>query len=108
MKRRVYISGPITGMPNDNREAFKEAARVLEDLGYDPVNPFDVGVNVTPGQPTTWADCLRADLRALLDCQGVALLPGHDKSQGSNLEAYVARSLGMEVMLLEDWERVLF
>lgn len=35
MTRRVlYVSGPVTGMPDDNREAFEAAADELAACGY--------------------------------------------------------------------------
>lgn len=100
---RVYISGPVTGMPEDNHLMFSEAKTLLMQAGYDPVNPLEHWPNA-PG--ATWQECLRADMKLLMDCDGVALLPGHLDSRGSKLEALVAMELGLEVKLLEDWEYV--
>lgn len=32
--KRLYLIGPVTGKPNDNREAFEEASARLEAEGY--------------------------------------------------------------------------
>ena len=34
----VYINGPITGIPDGNRQAFLLAAVILRECGHDPVN----------------------------------------------------------------------
>ena len=36
---RIYISGPMTGIPNFNRSAFKEAEIVLTAMGHEVFNP---------------------------------------------------------------------
>lgn len=38
---------------------------------------------------------MRADLRALLDCDVVALLPGWEQSRGARREVSIADDLGM-------------
>ncbi|MFA5027645.1 MAG: DUF4406 domain-containing protein, partial [Candidatus Methylomirabilota bacterium] len=40
---RVYISGPMTGIPEYNRAAFLAAEARLRALGLEPVNPWDFG-----------------------------------------------------------------
>ena len=36
---RVYVAGPMTGMENNNREAFAYAWNRLLEAGVDPVSP---------------------------------------------------------------------
>lgn len=96
--RRVYISGPMSNMPEHNFPAFNAEAARLRDLGYDVVNPVDV--NPDPG--TTWHECLRRDLQALLTCDTIALLPGWQSSQGAHLEMHVAHRVGMEIVIAAD------
>jgi hypothetical protein len=98
---RVYISGPMTGYPDFNRTAFKNAAADLRRLDHEPVDPGDAEV---PEQ--TWADYLRADLRMLLDCDAVAVLPGWEASRGAALEVHVAHQLGMTVLPITAWRGV--
>lgn len=91
--RRVYLSGAMSGIPDHNFPAFNAEAACLRGLGYEVVNPVDV--NPDPG--TSWHDCLRRDLQALLECDTVALLPGWAKSQGAHLELHIAHRLAMHV-----------
>lgn len=95
---RVYISGPMTGYPALNRRSFEMAAADLAILGHEPVDPGDAEV-----PEETWAAYLRADLRMLLDCEAVAVLPGWEASRGAALEVHVAHQLGMTVLPISQW-----
>jgi hypothetical protein len=90
MKPIVYISGPITGKPDLNRPAFAKAAASLTASGYLVVNPFDVCQN-----PGSWEEAMRADIKALMDCTHIALLPDWNRSRGARIEAELAAHLGM-------------
>lgn len=92
--KRIYISGPMTGMPQHNFPAFNAEAARLRALGYDVVNPVDI--NPDPG--VTWHQCLRNDLQALLTCDTLALLDGWMISQGAHLELHVAHRVGMRIV----------
>lgn len=103
---RVYISGPISGRVGGNAEAFAYAARTLEAAGYEAVNPLQIGVNaldpINPA-PEEYRQCLREDLRALLDCDGVAILPEWWLSVGARNEVQVAGILGLAVRSVDEW-----
>lgn len=90
---KIYISGPVTGMPNKNREDFNRATNIWEYAGFEAINPLDCEHN----DGKTWAECVRHDLEKLLKCQSIAMLPGWDKSRGAKLEHYIATELGMSV-----------
>lgn len=94
---KIYISGPITGMPNNNREAFSEAARLLQSAGHEVVNPFDID----PSTNKQWHEYMRADIKALCDCDALAWLPGSANSKGAMLEIHIAQQLGMKVCAIE-------
>ena len=99
---KVYISGPITGMPEENKPAFAaEAARLLA-LGYQVENPADV---VLP-DGATWADFMRADIPRLLACTHIRMLDGWTMSRGARLEHHIAISLGLEVLTDCDLQEV--
>lgn len=90
---KVYVSGPMTGLPGNNFEAFNAVAAELREAGYDVEDPADKGI--VPGW--TWEDYLRFDLGVLVKCDQVATLPGWRKSRGARLEVRVATALGMSV-----------
>lgn len=91
--KRLYIAGPMAGLPQLNFPAFNAEAERLRALGYDVVNPAELN---EPGTP--WAQCMRRDIRALLMCDAIALLPGWECSRGANLEWLIATELGMPVL----------
>lgn len=93
---RIYLSGPMTGLPAFNKPAFKAAAEALRDQGHDVVNPADFDL---PG--ATWAEYMRQDIAALVTCDAIYLLPGWEHSKGARLEQHIADQLGMRVVELE-------
>lgn len=94
-ERRVYIAGPMTGIPDFNFPAFNEAAEVLRKCGFLPVNPADHGVV----EGATWEDYLAYDLGRLGTCGKLYLLPGWTSSRGAVIEYRLARALAMEIKL---------
>lgn len=106
MSQRVYIAGPMTGFPAHNREAFLAAKQFWEADGYEVVTPFDTnntvwrrehGVDYDADKDIVGyehpliGEMLKEDLRALLDADIVAFLPGWEKSKGARFEYEVAR-----------------
>jgi hypothetical protein len=93
--KKIYISGPMTGLPDLNFPAFHAEAARLRALGYEVVNPAEL--NPDPANKTYQA-CLRDDLRAMLDCDTVALLPGYKKSEGAIIEMNVAQNIELQIL----------
>jgi hypothetical protein len=60
--KRVYLSGPMTGIPEFNFPAFNAEASRLRALGFDVVNPVDINPDTT----ASWYDCIKNDIAALL------------------------------------------
>ena len=91
---RVYISGPMTGLPELNFPAFHAAAAFLRRRGLEAVNPAELNADTT----MPWHACMRADIKALCDCDAIVLLPGWQHSQGAQLELHIAHRLGLAVV----------
>ncbi len=96
--KRIYISGPMTGMPELNFPAFHAEAARLTSLGYDVVNPAELNPDPAMG----WHECMRRDLAALLTCDALALMDGWQKSDGAHLEMHVAHRVGMEIVIARE------
>lgn len=94
---KIYIAGPMTALPEHNYPAFHRAAKRLRDQGHQAVNPAEIVIDTS----TPWVDCMRADLHALLDCDAVFMLHGHEKSKGATLEKHIATALGFKVLYEE-------
>lgn len=97
---KVYIAGPMTGLPDFNYPAFFAAADQLAALGHEPINPAR-----TEGREDcrTWLDFMRAALRDVAEAEGIALLPGWWESRGAAIEAALGRDLELDVRPLDKW-----
>lgn len=104
---KVYLAGPMRGIPGFNFPAFMAAAEQLEAAGLEVFNPaqndVDHGFDFdgTTGNEDLSAlgfslrDALGDDLAYI--CQqadGVALLPGWENSSGARAEVATALALG--------------
>ena len=94
-KQRVFLSGPMTGIPEFNYPAFNQAAEQLRALGYEVENPAE-----NPEQDS-WEAYMRLALIQLLQCDIVAQLPGWQDSRGARMEHDVADELGITCMPIE-------
>lgn len=92
--KRIYIAGPMTGLPEFNYPAFNTAAERLRGLGYEVENPAE---NPEP-HCGSWLGYMRMALRQLALCDGVALLPGWQSSRGARIEHQLATQLGLIVV----------
>lgn len=98
---RIYIAGPMRGIPLYNFPAFDAARDLLGSLGHDPVSPADMDREIGFDEytatipPTFVRDALRRDFGALLGCEAIALLPGWETSSGAQSERRVADAIGL-------------
>lgn len=92
----IYLSGPMTGLPDFNRPLFTIAANSLRLQKHRVLSPHELGVK------GPWEHCMKHDLLAMLTfCNKIALLPGWEKSRGCKLEISVASVLGFTTYLVE-------
>lgn len=91
-----YLAGPMTGLPDYNFPAFMEMAQVLREKGFIIFNPAES----IPDKSLAWTVYMRHNIRALMNCQGIFLLPGWERSKGSQLEKHIAVQLEMEIYFL--------
>ncbi len=90
----IYLSGPMTGIPEFNFPAFTAACEALRAAGHEVVSPHELIDNTDQA----WSYYIRHDLIAMLThCNSIALLPGWYDSRGAKLEFQVAVALGFEV-----------
>jgi hypothetical protein len=91
---RVYIAGPMTGLPEFNFPAFNAMAEVLRADGWHVENPAEHG----HVDGADWGDYLRYDISRLSTCSAMMLLPGWSSSRGARLEVSIAKELGHEIL----------
>lgn len=90
---KVYISGPMTGLPDLNVHAFRAMAARLHAMGYTVVDPSVVHV-----EGWTWADYMHHDLRIMRGCDAIVFLHGWQGSKGACIERRYAKRLGLIIL----------
>lgn len=94
MNRTAYIAGKITGLPKTHvTDKFNNIEQHLTGMGYNVVKPIAVADDTQ-----SWDDAVRTDIRKMLECDEVHLLPDWQDSRGAQLERDIALRLGMQVV----------
>ena len=94
-RQKVYISGPITGLPFEKVEqAFNDAEIRLQEEGYETVNPLENGLT----KDHSWKEHMKADIKLLMDCDTIYLIKGYKNSKGAMIEYDLARILGYDII----------
>lgn len=115
---KLYLAGPMRGYPEFNFPAFHTAAAQLRALGHFVFSPAESdnerhGKDISKGNQTgdetiaakehgfNLREALAIDLEFICKhAEGIALLPGWEKSKGANAEYATAQALGLSVIFL--------
>lgn len=92
--KRIYIAGPMTGLPQFNYPAFNTMAGQLRAYGFEVENPAE---NPVPACGS-WLGYMRLSLAQLVTCDQVITLPGWEQSKGARIEVDLAHQLGLPVV----------
>lgn len=107
---RVYIAGPMTGIPQYNFPAFDSYAKTIRWAGHEVVSPSELddpedraaALASPDGAPQTmhgfgktWGDLLARDVKLIADdgFEAIVVLPGWQASRGARLETFVGNAL---------------
>lgn len=114
--KKVYLAGPMRGLPEFNFPAFFEKEAHLRRIGYQVFNPArrdnevhgtDISVGNAEGDEALAAEEHGFDLREALgadtawicaEADAIYMLPGWSRSTGATAERALAIALGLEVM----------
>lgn len=94
---RIYIAGPMTGLPDWNFPAFDAAEKEWAELGWEVINPANAFDRDTT---LPYKAYVEKDIDDLIACDAIAMLPGWDgpNARGSVWERAVSkRLLGLDV-----------
>lgn len=84
---KIYISGKISDLPYEQAWMnFKTAEEHLIEDGYDVVNPMNNGLD--PDE--IWINHMKADIKIMMDCEGVYFLRNWQDSKGARIEHTLA------------------
>lgn len=95
MKQKLYISGPMTGVVEHNFPAFRKYAKIWEEKGYEVIDPSR---NFEGRTGLKYEEYFREDVKQILEVDGLAMIPGWQKSKGANTEYQLARRLNLFVL----------
>lgn len=116
---KVYLAGPMRGIPYFNFPAFHKAAKQLRKQGYEVFSPAERdierhGKDVSKRNPTgdealalkqhglNIRDALADDTAWICKhAEAVALMPGWKKSKGAKAERALAEALGLEIFYVK-------
>lgn len=101
-QKRVYISGPMTGLPDWNYPAFHAAAAELRTYDVHVENPAE---SKAP-ECNSWLGFMRLAVAQLATCDYVVTLPGWENSRGAKVEVELACGLGLPVKPLHEFLRM--
>jgi hypothetical protein len=117
-KTKVYLAGPMRGIPEFNFPAFRRYAADLRAQGFDVFNPAEKdcerhGTDISAGNTTgceavaaaqhgfNLREALYDDLRFItLEADAIAMMPGWQNSKGARAERATAEALSLQVMEL--------
>lgn len=90
---KIFISGPMSGLPNFNRDAFNAEAHRLLGLGHVALNPAILPDGLE--QHEYMAICIEMVKMA----DQLVMLPGWERSAGARSEHALAIKLGKAIIL---------
>ena len=105
---RIYLAGPMRGLPMFNFPAFMQAAMALRDLGHFVDSPAerDVAIGFNAGLPLEHPDNIEAfdlgeafewDFGAILKADAMVVLPNWHDSKGVQAEMVLAMALTRDI-----------
>lgn len=113
---KLYLAGPMRGIPFFNYPAFHQAAAALRDAGHHVFSPAERDgerhggdISNPTGSETEAARLFGFSIRAAMEddlvwicrhAEGIALLPGWDASKGAQAERALGIALGLTILEL--------
>ncbi len=103
-KVKIYLSGPISGIPNDNIDGVEKAYVYYNIQGFEVINPHHIAAALNDdymleglGKPS-YTDYLAMCIANLNECNILILLDGYKKSFGACMEIAFALKKGLPVL----------
>jgi hypothetical protein len=95
--KTIYISGPMSGLPEFNYQAFMAKENELLDQGHKVQNPAHNSSVDGNGDPKTWKGFMIDALHQLELCTHIHFLEGWKDSPGARIEAIAAERMGIKI-----------
>jgi hypothetical protein len=107
-EKKIYLSGPMTGITDFNVPEFKRITAILRKSDYNVVSPVELDMEDSPTSGTEkerWCYFMERDLNVLMEptVTSIVLMEGWQKSKGAVLEVIIAEAFGKEILVfIED------
>lgn len=107
--KKIYISGKMTGLKDFGFEYFKKAEEYLlknySNLDIEIINPIYIANDKSKElkkdlDKIDRKTFLKEDIKQLVECDVIALLPNYVDSKGALLERQIALGLNMDIIYL--------
>lgn len=99
----VYLSGPMTGLKDENKSTFHEIETMIrERFQCNVINP--AWLSELMGPDRSWEHYLTVDLALVRTSSVMVLLPGWENSPGAREEAAEAVITGVRVIKYSEIE----
>lgn len=98
MPTKIYISGKISGLPeNEAMQKFQEAEDYLKQTypKAEIVNPF----KIDHPHDKSWENYMRYDLIEMLKCDSIFMLENWIESKGAKIEHDLAKKLKFNIIM---------
>lgn len=89
---KIYISGKITGDPNFV-EKFQKVEDLLISMNYEVINPVKLCQDIADN----YKECMKRDIKILLECDSILMLNDWHLSSGSIVEFGIAKIIGLQI-----------
>lgn len=94
----IYISGPITGLKEEDAKAAFDKAEKLLEIEYERVvNPMRFEAAYQSAK-LTYDEMMDIDLRLLKMCKAIYMLKNWEGSKGACIERLMELQLGMKII----------
>lgn len=92
-KKRIYISGPISGYDIwERKQTFRAVRQTMEAKGYEVINPMEKDL----ADDAPYAQHMRMDIPLLASCDVIYFLDGWRRSSGCLCELINAAVFGIK------------
>jgi hypothetical protein len=93
--QKMYLSGPMTGKDDWNHSEFHRVAAEFRLAGFEVCNPAEFFDGDTERSRSEY---MREAFKYLLEADTIVLLPDWQESEGSRIEAAVAKELDLIIV----------
>lgn len=103
---KLYLSGQISGVKNENRALFAKVAKDLRKRGHEVMSPveMDLEAGIDPadgvigGDPAVRAEAFKRDFTCIMDwADAIVGIPNWYRSHGARAETLVAFYAGKQM-----------